>query len=98
MKGWRLIVSESGLFTGFFRRINVIKLLSSGDPSSISKSSVTIFDKSSLFLILKDNGYIYKGGFCKGKKEGKAKVTCEFNDYYYHGLWNDDMKNGYGII
>lgn len=48
--------------------------------------------------ILKDNGYIYKGGFCKGKKEGKAKVTCEFNDYYYHGLWNDDMKNGYGII
>lgn len=35
MNGCLLIVSQSGLFTGFFLRMKVTKLLSSGDPCSI---------------------------------------------------------------
>jgi len=49
------MVSVSGRFEGSFRRINVTKLLSSGDPFCISKSSVIIFDKSHLVLML--NGF-----------------------------------------
>eukprot|EP01038_Epipyxis_sp_PR26KG_P004723 gene4723-6628_t len=38
----------------------------------------------------------YEGGWSKGMKEGKGKMS--FTDgRYYDGMWSNDMKEGYGI-
>jgi len=53
MKGCFNNVSASGLRSGFFLRMYVKKFFNSIDPFYISKSWVTILDKSSFFFILK---------------------------------------------
>ena len=34
----------------------------------------------------------------KGKKEGKGSFLCKMTENFYHGSFNNDAKNGYGIM
>lgn len=40
----------------------------------------------------------FSGQVVKGKKEGKGSYLCKKTENFYYGSFNNDDKNGYGIM